>query len=92
MYVQEKNKISEVKVETPFEKRMREQQAKEQDGQPNGSEDQGPAPKSAEQIASEEQAVLTKYRELYDEVLGQESRIVAGCAEMVKELGKDGSL
>lgn len=71
-YVQEKNKVAEVKIETPYEKRKREQEMAERGDDEQMKKEEPPKEKSPQEIQEEQQAVHLQFSEQYANALNEE--------------------
>lgn len=85
-YIQEKNKITEVKIETPHEKRLRwqrEQEAGAEDAGMKGEDE--PKEKSQQQIQQEELAVRQKFEEMYATAAQKDQALVEQTLKLIDE-------
>ena len=77
--------MTEVRVETPFERRMREEREQRGEGEPMKVGDEIGKEKSQEKIQEEQEAVRVKYEEQYRKALEDEKRIVEQTAALIDQ-------
>ena len=84
-YVQEKNKVAEVKIETPYEKRKREQEMAERGEEEQVKKEEPPKEKTAQEIQEEQQAIHKQFGEQYAKAMIEEQELIRGTLALVDQ-------
>lgn len=81
VFIQERNKPAEVRIETPYEQRMREQAEAEQGGVTQAEEKKEKTP---EEIQAAQAEIEKTHRQLFDQAFATEKAVIQKSVERLR--------